>query len=93
MGLVDFGVILKLSLSLEIPRGPRTGSSRGPCIARLSTEPVLAIHYIHPISHYAPSLPRSSGHVYERTTVYYSDGVQGIDYKLYSIIFSFEDVE
>ena len=41
----DFGVILKLSLSLEIPRGPRTGSSRGPCMARLSTEPVLVIHY------------------------------------------------
>ena len=48
MELRDIGCILKLSLSLEIPRGPRTGSSRGPCIARLSTEPVLAIHYVSP---------------------------------------------
>ena len=40
----NLGLVLKLSQSLEIPRGPRTESSRGPCIARLSTEPVLAIH-------------------------------------------------
>ena len=45
MDFGDLGLIFKLLQSLEIPRGPRTGSSRGPCIARLSTEPVLAIHY------------------------------------------------
>ena len=44
MDFGDLGLIFKLLQSLEIPRGPRTGSSRGPCIARLSTEPVLAIH-------------------------------------------------